>query len=373
MRSSGKLIFILMFAVIWLAGTAGAKIFEDVVAKVNGRPLMLSEYRKNLRSVIDTYRRNIPDMLGDKKAVAEIRAKVLDQMIDDEILAMRADALKIKIHNREVDQGIEEVKKRSFAVDALTGKRRTLKEIDEALKEELSKEGINEAKFRKRIEKQLKIRKVVEAEVRSKMKEPDDKRAKKAFERLRKITTASSDTVRSIVADLPEVVAQGYIAFGYRLRDAHAERVRVSHILVKIAPGSSMVAKTTKLEKARGVKKRLDGGADFYELARKESEDVESAPRGGDLGFILRGWMPRPFEDAAFSLPVGQVSDPVESDFGYHVIRVQEKKAGESLNYDKLGLDIKQFLMNLDFANELQDLIARLRKKATIEVKLPTQ
>ncbi len=370
MRSSSKLLLILLFAA---AGTAGAKIFEDVVAKVNGRPLMLSEYRKNLRSVIDTYRRNIPDMLRDKKAIAEIRSKVLDQMIDDEILAMRADAMKIKVHNREVDQGIEEVKKRSFAVDALTGKRRSLKEIDEALKVELGKEGITEVKFRKRIEKQLKIRKVVEAEVRSKMKEPGDKRARKAFERLRKISKASSDTVRSIVEDLPEVVAQGYIAFGFRLRDAHAERVRVSHILVKTAPASSMVAKTTKLEKARGIKKRLDGGADFFELARKESEDVESAPRGGDLGFILRGWMPRPFEDAAFSLQVGRISEPVESDFGYHVIRVQEKKAGESLNYEKLGLDIKQFLMNLDFANELQELIARLRKKATIEVKLPAE
>lgn len=373
MRSLSKPFFILMFAVVWFTGAADAKIFEDVVAKVNGRPLMLSEYRKNLRSVIDTYRHNIPDMLGDKKALAEIRRKVLDQMIDDEILAMHADAIKIKVHNREVDQGIEEVKKRSFAVDALTGKRRTPKEIDEALKEELGKEGIGEAKFRERIEKQLKIRKVVEMEVRAKMKEPGDKRAKQAFARFQKIAKASSGTVRSVVEDLPDVVGQGYIAFGFRLRDAHAERVKVSHILVKIAPGSSMVAKTAKLEKARRIKNRLDGGADFYELARKESEDVESAPRGGDLGFILRGWMPRPFEDAAFSLQVGRVSDPVQSDFGYHIIRVQEKKAGESLNYEKLNLDIKQFLMNIDFANELQDLIVRLRKKATIEVKLPKE
>jgi hypothetical protein len=70
----------------------------------------------------------------------------------------------------------------------------------------------------------------------------------------------------------------------------------------------------------------VDGGEDFAELARQYSEDPGSAPRGGDLGFFGRGQMARAFEDAAFSLETGQVSEPVRTRFGFHLIRVDERR-----------------------------------------------
>lgn len=371
MRNLGKAAAV--WAFLFIAGEARGAILEDVVAKVNGRPLMLSEYRKNLRTVLDNYRAGAPQILRDTEAVKEIRDKVLEQMIDDEVLAQRAEEKKIKVHLREVDKGIEEVRERSFRVDPQTRQNRTDKEVEDFLVEELKREGLSEESFRKRIERQLMVRKVVEEEVRANMKNPDDARAKAAFELLKKIGASSTETVAGLVKDMDEAVGQGHIAFAFRLRDLHAERVKVSHILINSPEGSTMVQKNQAREKAEGIRKRLVGGEDFFDVARKESDDAESAVRGGDLGFMLKDWMEESFTEAAFSLPVGEISQPIPTSFGFHLIRVQEKKAREPMNYDKLEVDIKQFLMNLDFQTELLRLVKRLRAKATIEVKLPAE
>ncbi|MFH1726367.1 MAG: peptidylprolyl isomerase [Elusimicrobiota bacterium] len=362
----------LLAAALFAAGTpilASAKVFEDVVAKVNGKPLLLSEYRKNLRSVLDNYQRNMPDLLRDEATVVEIRQKVLEQMIDDEVLAQEAEASAVKMHDRELEKGVQEVRERSFRMDEATGERRSDDEMEKALRAELEKEGLSEDQFRDRIRRQLKIRKVVEQKVAANLKEPDEEAIKAAYDKFKFIVKGDTDVVKG----LPEEEAQAYTAFGFRLRDNHSERVRLSHILVKTSGVASMVAKNKSLQEVKRIKKRLDEGADFYEVAKEESNDLESAPRGGDLGWILRGWMPKTFEDAAFSLPVGEVSEPVESDFGFHLIRVQEKKAKESFNYDKLRLGVKEFLHNLNYQRGLQALVKRLREKATLERMLPAE
>lgn len=366
MRSSVKS-WLAASAVALSVSSAGAKVLEDVVAKVNGKPLYLSEYRKNLRSVLDNFGQNLPEMLADEASVRQIREKVLQQMIDDEVVAQAAEARDIKVHGREIDKGIEEVQETNFRVDPATGKRRSDEEAAKALKAELAKEGLTEEQFRDRIRRQLMARKLMEEEVRSRLKEPDDQKAREAFEKLRAVARGSTDVVKG----LPELREQAFLSFGGRIRDLHAERVRVAHILVKVPPNSSMVAKNKALEKAKELKRRIDGGEDFADVAEKQSDDAESAARGGDLGPILRGWMPKAFEDAAFSLSVGQVSQPVETDFGYHLIRVQEKRAQESIQFEKLRLDIKQFLMGMEFQEKLQEFVKRLRAKATIEVQLP--
>ena len=89
--------------------------------------------------------------------------------------------------------------------------------------------------------------------------------------------------------------------------------VRASHILVEDE------------SKANELKKDIEGGADFAELAKKNSK-CPSGESGGDLGFFGKGTMVREFEDAAFSLEVGQVSEPVKTQFGYHLILVTGKK-----------------------------------------------
>jgi len=364
MRSSNK--FILAVLMLALPSAGGAKVFEDVVAKVNGKPLLLSEFKKNLRSVIDNYRKNLPEIINEPKAVDQIRGKVLDQMIDDELLSQKAEELKIKIRDRELDKGIYEVKERSFR-SGPQGKRLSDKDVEEAFKAELDSEGLTTSQFHDRIRRQLKIRKVVEQQVQSKLKPPGDPETKEAYEKLKFII--KNDT--SVLKGMDPLTAQAHLEFGMRLKQNFAERVRVSHILFKLPPNAAMTVKKKELDRAKAIKKKIEAGADFYETAVKESGDLESAPRGGDLGWLLREMMPKEFEDSAFGLGVGNVSKPVETEFGYHLLFVQEKKAKQRMQYERIKPGIQEFLFNVGYQNSLQQFVKDLRAKATLERRLP--
>ncbi|HAH08084.1 MAG TPA: hypothetical protein DCM05_16430 [Elusimicrobia bacterium] len=369
MRKPSKAV-LLAAAAAFLALSAGAKVLEDVVARVNGKPLLLSEYNKNVRSVLDNYQRSMPQLLREEEVQKEIRKKVLDQMIDDELLAQDGEKSAIKITERELTRGIEEIQERSFRVDEMTGKRRSDFEVKKSLADELEREGLSEEQFRERIRRQILMRKVVEEKVRPLVKEPDEKKVQAAFDKLKTVASGSTDVVKGMSED----VAQAYIAFGTRLRDLTSERVRVSHILVKVSAAGaapSMMERNQALKRAEALKKKIADGADFGEVAAKESDDIESAPRGGDLGFILKGWMPPEFENAAFTLPVGEVSEPVETKFGCHLIRVQEKKAKESLLLEKAKDDVVKFLGGIESQVELQNYVKKLRSAATIEIVEP--
>lgn len=108
------------------------------------------------------------------------------------------------------------------------------------------------------------------------------------------------------------------------------ESVKASHILIRVK-GAPMPAATGKAEltdeealaKAQAIRKRVTGGEDFATVAKAESDDTGSAANGGSLGEFHRGQMVPPFETAAFSLKVGEISQPVKSPFGYHIIKVE--------------------------------------------------
>ena len=196
-----------------------------MVARVNGKPLLLSEYRKNLRSVLDNYQRTMPGLLRDEEALKEIRAKILDQMVDDELLAQEGEKLGMKVHDREVDKGVEEVQERNFRVDELTGKKRTDSETKAALSSELGKEGLTTEAFRERIRRQVLIRRVIEEKVRPMIKEPDEKR-------LRPLSTSSRPGHGQHGGGERPLrgTAQAYLAFGFRLRDGTSSAcVSISH------------------------------------------------------------------------------------------------------------------------------------------------
>ncbi len=111
-------------------------------------------------------------------------------------------------------------------------------------------------------------------------------------------------------------------------RYKQGEQFRASHILFKVAKDAPKEKWDEALKKAQDIKKEIDAGEDFAELAKQYSED-SSASKGGDLGYFGKGRMVKPFQDAVESLEIGQVSDPVKSRFGYHIIKKTDyKKAG---------------------------------------------
>jgi parvulin-like peptidyl-prolyl isomerase len=126
--------------------------------------------------------------------------------------------------------------------------------------------------------------------------------------------------------------------------DAHKndyEQIRARHILIRasgspspVQPGKKELSDAEALAKAQEIRKKLADGGDFAALASAESDDTGSQKNGGELNFFHRGQMVAPFEQAAFALNVGQISDPVKTPFGYHIIKVEAKKGFEESKPD---------------------------------------
>ncbi len=132
------------------------------------------------------------------------------------------------------------------------------------------------------------------------------------------------------------------------------EMVKARHILVKVDKTAPEEAKKAAKEKAEGLLKRLKGGEDFAKIAAEFSDDPGSKAKGGDLGFFAKGRMVPEFEKAAFSLKPGELSDVVETPFGFHIIKVDEKKESTLEPLDKVK-------------DKIREKISADRRKAKIE------
>jgi peptidyl-prolyl cis-trans isomerase D len=133
------------------------------------------------------------------------------------------------------------------------------------------------------------------------------------------------------------------------------ERVKVRHILL-MTQGKSDDVKKTQLAKAQGVLKELRGGADFADLAKKNSEDPGSAVKGGDLGYIVRGQTVPEFEKTAFSAKVNDISDIITTEYGYHIIQVQEKQAARVVPFEEVKTKIAEELKKQGSGEKIQKL-----------------
>lgn len=138
------------------------------------------------------------------------------------------------------------------------------------------------------------------------------------------------------------------------------EQVKASHILVE-----------TKAE-ADAIYTQLKNGADFAQLAKDKSIDTGSGAGGGDLGYFERGIMVPEFEDAAFSLKVGEISSPVQSQYGYHLIVVSDHKAAVTRTFDEVKDEIKDTLTTQKIYELSQSFLTDLRAKADIKNLLTT-
>lgn len=130
------------------------------------------------------------------------------------------------------------------------------------------------------------------------------------------------------------------------------EEVRARHILLNVEGGNEAEVRA----RAEALLAQVKGGADFAALAEKHSQDVASASRGGDLGFFGRGRMVPEFEQVAFSLAPGEVSDLVRTPFGFHIIKVEEKRAGDVQPLDAVRAAIQQQLQFERAQTRAQDL-----------------
>jgi len=147
------------------------------------------------------------------------------------------------------------------------------------------------------------------------------------------------------------------------------EKVKASHILIKVKPDASEAEKAEAMKKIKKVQEQLKNGDDFAEVAKKSSEGP-TANKGGDLGYFGRGQMVGPFEKTAFSLEPGKVSDVVKTQFGYHLIKVTDKKPESTIPFDTVKPRIEQYLKQEEVQKEIKKYIDNLRKEAKVEIFL---
>ena len=344
--------------------SAGAKVVDELAARVNNEPVTVSDFGRAKEALTEQYGAAMPEFFKQKDAAEQIEKAALDKLIDEALLRQKAEALKIKVYERELETGVAEIRKR-FARGP-EGQPLAPEKAEAAFREELKREGVTMEEFRDRIRKQLMVQKLVQDTIKTRAKLPGDDDVKAYFD---KINLALKDG-ESAAQGMDEEARQDLLAVAAKFREATSERLRIRHILVKTAEGASPEAKKAAQAKALAIRKELDGGLDFDDAVTKNSDDQESAKRGGDLGYVVKGMLPQEIEAAAFKLQVGENSQPVESKFGWHILRLEEKRAAQKMRFETVKDELEQVLSQNAFAVELGNYLKELRKDAKIQVFL---
>lgn len=160
-----------------------------------------------------------------------------------------------------------------------------------------------------------------------------------------------------VVASKPAVTEKDAQKYYNENKEKFAlEQVRASHILVN-----------TK-EEAEALKKELDAGKSFEALARAKSRDEKSAEKGGDLGFFKKGEMVPEFESVAFGLKKGEISDPVQTQFGYHIIKLTDRKTGSTVEFAKVKDILMQKLDQDSQRQAFESYLDKIRSRYPVEI-----
>lgn len=332
--------------VVIISSLSYSAVVDKVIVKVNEDNIMKSEFDKLYNSAIEQYKQITSKPLTDEE-LKQIRQKVLDQLITDKLLLQEAKKRGIKVTKRELEEGINTVKSRF--------------PNDQAFLQELKKENLTEKQFQKRIEEQIMVLKLVDEVIKKNAKQPTEQEAKVVFDKVMKIIEKKE------YGKLPPEEEEELKLLARLVERYFDEQVRVRHILIRVDRNFTDKQKEEARKKIEEIKKKLDAGEDFITLAQKYSEDPGSKDRGGDLGFIARNDTVKEFEKVAFSLKEGQTSDVVETEYGYHIIRVVERKPKRKPEFDMIKEDLLQYVMRKNAEKLYEDFVEDLKKKSKIQ------
>jgi peptidyl-prolyl cis-trans isomerase C len=287
----------------------------EVLARVNGQPVTKADFDRLVKNV-EAGRGPIP---ADKRD--EVLRSVLDQLITYNVLKQEAAARKLTIPDADVDAQAAQMQKQ-FPSEA---------EFNKAL----AARNATVAQLKADARVDMAINKMMEAELAS--------------------TTAATDAdAQDFYAKNPDKFKQG-------------ETVRASHILVEAKEGVDEATRKVARAKIDGILKRAKAGEDFAALAKENSADG-SAGQGGDLGFFPRGQMVPAFDQAVFALKPGEISDVVTTPFGYHIIKLTEKKEASTIPLETVKPRVLEFLTNQKRQQRVDSFINEVKKRAKIEV-----
>lgn len=320
--SVGKWVIILSALAIlvlpWKSVNAAEETKPETIATVNGQKIATGDFEREF----DMYKRRLTAQgtALPEQYEAQAKSEVLKDLIDRELVFQQSRKKGIQISPDEVEKEIGAIKQRYSDPKQF-----------EAI---LTQMNLTEASLRSQIADRAAIRAYVNQEIGA------------------KITISDTDT-KAFYDGHPELFQK-------------PEEIRARHILIKVAADANADTKSQARKKLEDIKKRVDGGEDFAELAKTNSED-SSAAQGGDLGFFPKGRMVAPFETAAFALQNNQISDIIETQFGFHLIQVVDRREAKSMGYEEVKAKINANLRNEKLAEQLKTHLESLRKEAKIE------
>ena len=149
------------------------------------------------------------------------------------------------------------------------------------------------------------------------------------------------------------------------------ERVRASHILIKVDADAKKDVVAKKEKEAAAIAKRVKGGEDFAKLAKDLSEDPSAKENSGDLNFFTKDQMVPEFSNAAFGMKKDEVSAPVRSQFGFHIIKVTDREAGKAMKLEEVKPQLLAYLQRQKKQKQIGEVLQALRAGADVKVTLP--
>ncbi len=286
----------------------------EILARVNGENVTKSDFERLLKN-IEASRGPIPPDRRD-----EVLRAALDQLITYHAMKQEATARKLPIADADLDSRLKQMQGKMSAEEfskALTARNTTVDQLRSDARTDMM------------------IDKMMETELAS-------------------TTVATEAEAKDFYDKNPDKFKQG-------------EGVRASHILVMANESADEATKKKARAKIDAVLKRVRAGEDFAVLAKENSEDG-SKDQGGDLGFFTKGQMVPAFDAAAFALKPGEISDVVTTQFGYHIIKMVEKRDATMVPLEKVQPQIVQYLSEQKKRDRVNAFIEEVKKRAKIEV-----
>ena len=303
------------------AGSSGA-VIDRVVAIVNQEAITFSELEKWRGAYQDQIQ--VEDRLEKRIRTQEVWRKALEQLIEEKLIDQEVKKAGLKMTAKELEAAIDEIKRRNGVTQ-------------EELVKALAKEGTTLEAFRKQIEKKILRSRFINYNVKVE--------ANAGEKELKDFYQANLDRYRA------------------------SESYRPGHILLRVPKEATPEEVREIRKKCQGVLQKIRKGDDFRELALLYSEDA-SAKDGGDLGFFRKGELIPGFEKEALRLQVGEVSDVVRTDFGFHIIKLLDRTGGNPILFDEVKEKVRADYYEKEMDKAFKQLLATLREKSVIEIKL---
>ncbi len=312
-----------MILVPFVAPGAARKTNPKVtkVAEVNGSVITKAEFDREMDRILQRF--NSAGHKLTEQQLAEVKKNVLDNLIARELLYQESKKKGITIDNATIDKQIADLKKKFPS--------------EKAFEDTLKKMHLTKESLRNQVKEGMAIQELVDKEFVKKTVVTDTE-AKKYYDKH------------------PDLFKQ-------------PEKIRARHILIKVNQNATKAEKEKAKKKIKDIQKKLKKGEDFAKLAKEYSEGPSSV-NGGDLGYFTRGQMVQPFEKAAFALKPGQVSDVVETRYGYHLIKVVDKKPATTVAFKDVKDQLEEFLKQEKVQKEVQKHVETLKKQASIKTYL---